>query len=230
MSVLIPLVDALSKALSTQDEAGFEALCSAAGWAAKGDGAKRLWSQGSRRQWSLVTTGAPPRGAEGRGAIAVEVHAPERGRVSIVHLLFVDDDGAWKLEGVTGSLPVVDAFIALQVPALFSLDALPAHAGLESWAQHAASSDLKGSFGGARDAAPILERACAPGITPTLLESRYLDTVGSGLVVFEMTEAGNEFPERFTIVADEGPEGWTPRTVGTYPSAEMLLPAATRAA
>ena len=226
MSVLIPLVESLSNALTAQDEAAFQALCTAAGWASRGDSAQRLWAQGNRRQWSLVRTGALPRGGDGRGAIAVEVHAPERGRLSIVHLLFVTEDDAWKLEGVSSSNTIVNAFIEGKVPALFNLEGLPAHPELEDWAKHAAASALDATFGKAQNAGLFLDRASLPAVTPTLIESRYLEASGRGLVVFEMVEEGNDFPDQFTVVADHGPEGWTALDVGTYPSAEMLLPEA----
>jgi len=222
MSTLIPLVESLSAALQAGDESAFKALSTAQGWESGGDSAQRLWRQGTKKKWSLAPTGAGPRGEGDRYALAVELHEEGRGAVAVVQLLFVPEGGEMKLEGVNNSELFVNRFLEGKVTALLRYKDLPGDADADAWGK-AAPLDLAASLTGVDGADDYVARATAPGITPTFIESKMLESMGRATVLYELAQEGNDFPEELAILLERTQEGWRPIGVADYPDIELLI-------
>lgn len=220
MSELNVLVQGLAAAIQAGDSAGFQSLSTPAGWESRGDSAQRLWHQATKKKWLLVAVDTKI--VENRAATQVILKQPDKTSTSRAHLLSIRGDDGWLLEGLNNSTAFVAAFLEGKVPALLSGRDLAGDPSADAWAK-AAMGDFAAALKGLERADSYLPRLSAPGITPTYIESKYLEAVGRALVKYELTEAGNEYPESMTVLIEKSDAGWTPLKVMDRGGIELLL-------
>lgn len=135
MSTPDAAIDALIAALHDGDPVGCKAVSSEAGWASRGDSARRLFKNVASEGLQVTTLGQCE--VQGDRAVGrVSLFWPKRGRdVGAPWLLLVREDGAWKLEGVKSDDVFAALFLAGKLSALLRKDDLPHSTDGERWAQ-----------------------------------------------------------------------------------------------
>ncbi len=209
------VVQAFAQAIEQRDEGAAQALCSEAGWATKGNTGRRLFRHLAGDGLQLAPLGELRAGAAGRAAASCTIFRPEDGRnlgTIWVHLV-EQSPGDWAVEGTSQSILQSSAYLAGAIPAIFSLDQLPASPEAEALVAEAIEAvqgdgkdeiPVTGAHGvGARaELAAFVEEAPAP---LRVVRSVELASVGRAAVGVGFGDDPEAFGEvRWFIVARPG--------------------------